>query len=147
MITIMDGPWLYFYVTNLTCRRAWPIRELSFFTSRGGHRSVLVGRQFFVPTPFYTAKKFWSPLLTYAKKLPLPFGASKKMKSPLLIKICPPTFWRKKLYPPPPWTLENILPPPPTRPPQKILPPPLQKQTVLPPVKNDNSLMIWWKHR
>ncbi len=40
------------------------VRELSFFTGRGGRLSVMAGRQFFLVPPFAYGKKFWSPPLT-----------------------------------------------------------------------------------
>ncbi len=76
---------------SMFCRCFAPIRELSFFTGRGGHPSVIAGCQFFLAPPFHTAKKIWPPLLTYTKNSGPPLDSGKKFcppprtKNPLLI--------------------------------------------------------------
>ncbi len=47
--------------------KAQLVRELSFFTGRGGRLSVMAGCQFFLVPPFAYGEKFWSPPLPTAK--------------------------------------------------------------------------------
>ena len=48
--------------------RKFHLRELSFFTGRGGCLSVIVGCHFFSGPPFTRCKKFWPPLYICKKK-------------------------------------------------------------------------------
>ncbi len=67
------------------------LRELSFFTRRGGRLSVMAGRQFFLVPPLPTAKNFGPP----------PLGPTEKILVPPL--DYPKKFWspHKQTAPPP----------------------------------------------
>ncbi len=67
------------------------VRELSFFTGRGGHLSVIAGRQFFLVPPLACVKKFWSAPRHAQKNSGPPLGLRKKILVPPLVKEHPLT--------------------------------------------------------
>ncbi len=68
------------------------LRELSFFTGRGGRLSVIAGRQFFLVPPFGMRKKILVPPLGMCKKILVPpLAYAKKILVPPLVKEHPLT--------------------------------------------------------